>query len=409
MRWAVFVEIEGFFAAVERRTRSGARPVIVLRDGLVLDRSADAAGVPVGATRRHALQNCPDAEFVLYDPERYHEATYAFYDHCLSFTPGIEPVNENQVFLELAGGEEQRALARALAESLVPRFGHAVRLGMAANKLVARIAATWDGASGVAGGAVACRFVTPGREAAFLSAVPVELLWPAEARVRERLARLGLRTCGALARVPERDLLRQFGGSGRDLLAWANGRYAQAVRYLYPPPAEECRRAFAGGLADRTQLDSALAAVAAALQQRVAAKGCGAQRLTLTLTLTNGSELKSVRALPRPESTASAFATALSSSARALPIAAPVCELAVTASDLRPLIGRQLSLPDVCGAQRRLAGEALDRTLTALAHRYQRAVVRPGSALAPSRRERLLALFDPYRFDGGGGIYDSHH
>lgn len=408
MRWVAFIEIEGFFAAVERRARGGGRPIIVLKDGLVLDRSADAAGAPVGATRRHALQNCPDAEFVLYDPESYHEAAYTFYDHCLSFTPGIEPVHENQVFLELVGGEEQRALARALADSLVPHFGHAVRLGMAANKLLARIAAIWDGASAAAG-AVTCRTVAPGREAAFLSAVPVELLWPASPKVRERLARLGLRTCGDLARVPERDLLRQFGGSGRDLLAWAHGHYSQAVRRRYPPSAEECRRAFAGGLVDRAQLDSALAAVAAELQQRVAAKGCGAQRLTLTLTLIDGSELKSVRALPRPESTADVFATVLIGSAREFPIAAPVSELVVTASDLRPLIGRQLSLPDLCDVRRRLADEALDRTLTALAHRYRRAVVRPGSAFAPSRRERLLALFDPYRFADGGGGYDSHH
>lgn len=410
MLWAVFVEVHGFFAAAEQRARGETQPIIIIKNGLVLDRSVGAAGVMLGSSQRHARQNCPAADFVPYDPERYREVAYAFYDHCLSFTPGIEPLSESQVYLELAGDGEQRAVARRLAESLVPRFGQRVRLGLAVNKLVARIAAVWEPQPGTGEMPINCRAVLPGEEASFMRPVPVELLWPAEARIRERLSRLGLRTCGDLARIPERDLLRQFGGGGGDLSQWAIGRYAPAVRRLYPPPAEEYRRAFAGGLADLTQLDTALTDAARELQRRIEARGYGAQRLTLALKSESGAELRGERALPRPESTASLFATALIRIAREMTISEPVSEMVVTAGDLRLLIGRQLSLAGLAaGNERSLARASLDRTLLALANRYSEETVRLGETFAPSRRERLLALFDPYRFAGGGGGNATHH
>lgn len=403
MLWTVFIRVEGFFAAVETGGRAGL-PAVVLRGGLVHDSSVAAAGVAVGMSQRHARQNCPGAEFVAYDPERYREAAYAFYDHCLAFTPGIEPVSEHEVFLELAGGDEQRTVARQLAESLVPRFGERVRLGMAANKLVARVAALWNQPET----AIACRCVPPGRETSFLGPAPLALLWLTSAVNRERLTRLGLHTFAALAAVPERELNRQFGASGRELAALARGQCPGAVQRLYPPPAEERQRSFADGLSDLTQLELALHQVATDLHENLSARGYGAQRLQLTLRLDDPTapagpqELVAGRALSRPESTGSLFASNLVRLARELSINAPVTGFTVIADDLRPLIGRQLALPGFAGGDEQRPGrDALERTVAALAHRYREATVLLGEQLAPSRRERLLAIYDPYRFNGG--------
>jgi DNA polymerase-4 len=404
MLWTVFIRGDGFFAAAGTNGRTDV-PVVVLKDGLVHDSSvsAAAAGVTVGMSRRHARQNCPEAEFVAYDAACYREAAFAFYDHCLNFTPGIEPVSENEVFLELAGGDEQRLVARQLAESLVPRFAGRVRLGMATNKLVARVAAIWNQPDET----IACRCVPAGHEASFLGPAPLALLWPADAPTRERLTRLGLRTFAELAAVPERELTRQFGGGGRDLIVWAQGRYPGTVQRRYPPPAEERRRDFTDGLSDLTQFETALRQVAAELHQSLAERGYGAQRLRLTVQLDaaalasgNPAELVTGRALARPESTASLFTSNLVRLARELEINAAITGFTVCADDLRPLIGRQLALPGLAGGDERRPGrDALERTVAALAHRYSEATVLLGEQLLPSRRERLLALYDPYRFN----------
>jgi DNA polymerase-4 len=62
-----------------------------------------------------------------------------------------------------------------------------------------------------------------GEEAAFLDPLPADMLWGVGPKTSARLAELGIRTIGELARWPELELIRLFGENGRDLARHAKG------------------------------------------------------------------------------------------------------------------------------------------------------------------------------------------
>ncbi len=63
----------------------------------------------------------------------------------------------------------------------------------------------------------------PGAEAAFLAPLPVQELWGVGPKTAERLAALGIRTIGELARWPADDLAIRFGKHGAELAQRARG------------------------------------------------------------------------------------------------------------------------------------------------------------------------------------------
>lgn len=115
-----------------------------------------------------------------------------------------------------AGGAPARGIRDELALSC--------SLGVAANKLVAKIA-TDVGKSLVRSGAMpnAICVVPPGEEAAFLAPLPAGALWGVGPKTAEKLAAMGIRTIGAIAAWPAADLERRFGQHGEDLSRRARG------------------------------------------------------------------------------------------------------------------------------------------------------------------------------------------
>jgi hypothetical protein len=101
-----------------------------------------------------------------------------------------------------------------------------VALGLAANPLIAQLAAQLGGAgTGIV--------VPPGHEAAFLAPQSIRLL-PIEQAIAERLGLFGLRTIGAVAQLPRDALEAQFGAAGGLLFDLARGvNQAPLWCYLY--------------------------------------------------------------------------------------------------------------------------------------------------------------------------------
>ena len=108
------------------------------------------------------------------------------------------------------------ALPRTIQEQIDRDLLLSASLGVASNKLVAKIASDYGKPHGVT-------VVLPGQEAAFLAPLPIRRLWGVGRVTAAELGRLGVQTVGDLTRWRREDLRARFGAHGEGLWRAAQG------------------------------------------------------------------------------------------------------------------------------------------------------------------------------------------
>jgi nucleotidyltransferase/DNA polymerase involved in DNA repair len=124
----------------------------------------------------------------------------------------------------------------------------AARVGIAANKFTAWVAATLADRFGAAGRVMV---VPAGEEATFLAPLPLETL-PLPLRARLALQRLGVRTLGAYAGLPANAVAARYGTEGRRAHRLAQGLDDSPLHPRRPQPAARVEIAFEW---EETELD----------------------------------------------------------------------------------------------------------------------------------------------------------
>ncbi len=146
-------------------------------------------------------------------------------DRVQRLTSLVEQISIDEAFLDLsARAEEPELLARQLQQTIREELALPCSLGVATNKLVAKIANTvGKGAQRSDSPPCAITVVAPGREADFLAPLPCDELWGVGPKTAQRLADFGLKTIGDLARRSPDEFERLLGKTGRDLVIRAQG------------------------------------------------------------------------------------------------------------------------------------------------------------------------------------------
>ncbi len=251
-------DLDAFYASVEQRDHPEyrGRPVIVGgapgERGVVSAASyeARAFGVRSAMPLRTAGRLCPDGIFVPGDRERYEEASGAVMALFAARTPLVQPISLDEAFLDvtatehLFGGAE--AIARELKRQVRAELGLVLSVGVATNKLCAKIGSDLRKPDGLV-------LVPPGVEAAFLAPLGLERLWGVGPKTRDLLAGWGLRTIGDLARSDLTLLEARLGEHGRAIWERANGVDEEPVEPDLAPKSVGHEVTF-----DRDTLDAAV-------------------------------------------------------------------------------------------------------------------------------------------------------
>jgi DNA polymerase-4 len=223
------VDLDAFFAAVEQRDRPELRgkPVVVGGGGpndrgVVSAASYEARkyGVHSAMPLRTAAALCPQAVFLPVDGRKYVRASEQVMGILRRYTPRVEQLSIDEAFLDVTGTEglfgSGEQVGRRIKEAVRAETGLTVSVGVAANRLVAKIASDLRKPDGLV-------IVPPGTERDFLAQLPIERLWGVGASTRRGLADFGVRTIGDLAVLPEDALRRRFGSHGPELILRARG------------------------------------------------------------------------------------------------------------------------------------------------------------------------------------------
>lgn len=232
-RTILHLDLDAFYCAVEEQRDPSlrGRPFAVggkpNQRGVVSSCSYAARryGIHSAMPMSQAVRLCPNLIIVPPDHARYSAASAKVMERLHDMTPLVEQISIDEAFLDVTmRREDGELLARRLQAIIRDELHLPCSLGVATNKLVAKIA-TNVGKAGTSRDMPpnAICVVPPGQEAAFLAPLPVRELWGVGPKTAEVLARFGIRTIGDLARWSESDLTLRFGKHGAELSKRAKG------------------------------------------------------------------------------------------------------------------------------------------------------------------------------------------
>ncbi len=226
------VDADAFYASVEkqRRPELADRPVIVGggRRGVVTTACyiARLTGVRSAMPMFKALKLCPDAVVIKPDMAAYAAAARRIRALMQTLTPLVQPLSIDEAVLDLAGtqalhGAPPAAMLARFARQLEAELGLTVSIGLARNRLLAKLAAGRDKPRG---------FAVLGQEAAAVLAGESVGILPGVGPAQEkRLAALGLTRVGQLQALDERTARSMLGDDGPAMVLRARGEDGRGV------------------------------------------------------------------------------------------------------------------------------------------------------------------------------------
>ncbi len=322
-------------AAAERCEPALAeRPLVVVRGAPPIARVVEAnaaareSGAAPGMTETEARARCPELARRPFCEERVASAQHALLEEALAVSPRVEDAAPGLVYVETGGLHRLIGDDMAIGERLVRRartVGLAAHVGIAGSRTVARVAARTARARVVV--------VPAGSEQAALAEAPLTVLdLPPE--MDGTLARWGVRTLGALARLPRAGLAERLGPAGVRAHDLALGRDPDPFRPWVPPPFWEEAQELDWEIDDLGALATVLGRVLERLTARLAAAHVWADALDVRLQLTVGRHERTI-ALAQPTRDSRALGTLLGVELAARPPAASVTAVAVSARVVR--------------------------------------------------------------------------
>ena len=253
------IDCDAFYASVEKRDRPelAARPVIVGGGtrGVVTAACyiARMSGVKSAMPMFKALKACPDAMVIKPDFAKYTAASRQVRALMGALTPLVQPLSIDEAVLDLAGTEALHAappaavLAR-FATSVEQQVGISVSIGLAANRLMAKIAAGRGKPRGF-------NIIDAEEAAALLAPEPVRLLPGIGAALAKRLEGMGITRLGQLQVLPDREALSRLGDDGPGLVRRSLGQDMRRVDPSHEAKSVSAETTFDRELSDLRDLE----------------------------------------------------------------------------------------------------------------------------------------------------------
>jgi DNA polymerase-4 len=214
-RAILHVDMDAFYASIEQRDGPSlrGRPVIVGGTGgrgVVAAASYEVRryGVHSAMPVREALRRCPDAVCVRPRIGHYAEVSRQIFEVFHEFTPLVQGLSLDEAFLDVTAGTaapgEAERIAREIKRRIRERTGLTASVGVAPNKLLAKIASDLRKPDGLV-------VVRPEEIHAVLDPLPIRRLSGLGAKTAPKVEALGIHTLGELRAASAARLRPVFG------------------------------------------------------------------------------------------------------------------------------------------------------------------------------------------------------
>jgi DNA polymerase-4 len=261
-RVVLHVDMDAFYASIEQRDDPGlrGRPVVVgggANRGVVAAASYEARvfGVRSAMPMAEARRRCPDLVRIAPRMAHYQAVSRDIFAVFNEFTPLVEGLSLDEAFLDVTSSRRLfgsgLSIAEAVKKRILQRTGLTASVGVAPNKLVAKIASDLDKPDGLV-------VVTPDRLREVLDPLSVSVIPGIGKRTLARLGKIGVRTIAELRRAPDHDLEPVFGRFTRKTRERASGIDERPVVASRPEKSISSEQTYESDLCDRSDMERQL-------------------------------------------------------------------------------------------------------------------------------------------------------
>jgi DNA polymerase-4 len=277
------------------------------------------------------------------------------------FTPLVERLSIDEAFADVAGCERlfgpPAEIAKAIRRRVRAELGLAISIGVARTKHLAKIASQAAKPDGLV-------VVDPERELEFLHDLPVELMWGVGPVTKRRLAAVGVRTIGQLARLPGQHLQRLLGHAvGNRLTALAWNRDPREVRTQHRAQSAGAQSALGRKPAEQRVYRPTLWHLADRIGTRLRARSLAARTVTARVRFVDQRSVTRSMTLRAPISATAMLAEIAEELVRSLLVEYPeekiISLLAIAVSKLESSAVLQLELSFARDDEKRRPGSKL--------------------------------------------------
>lgn len=226
-RIIMHIDMNAFFASVEQQSNPALRgkPIAVTGSDkrtviLTASYEARAFGIKTGFTMWEAKQKCPQLIFVPANNRLYTHVSSQIMKIMLDYTPLVEVFSIDEAFMDITGsvtmfGGMER-ISYLIKSRIKARFGITCSVGIAPNKLLAKLASEMKKPDGLT-------IIRKEDIARTLEHMPIKELCGIGRKMERHLLMMCIYTCGELGRCDESRLTRKFGIVGTKLKLMGQG------------------------------------------------------------------------------------------------------------------------------------------------------------------------------------------
>lgn len=390
-RTILHLDLDAFFCAVEEIQNPSLRGKPFAVGGKPNERGVVAScsyaarkmGVRSAMPMSRAVRLCPGLIIVPGRHRLYGEVSQKVMDILHTQSGLVEQISIDEAFLDISDvHDDPERFSRGLQARIRDELHLPCSIGVASNKLVAKIATEVGKAAalkrikaeGLAEPPNAVTVVPYGEEAAFLSPLPVEMLWGVGPKTAQRLNELGIHTIGDLAKWPEAELFRLFGENGRDLARHARGIDNRPLVTERETKSVSQETTFAVDVVNERTLEKTLREQAGEVARQLRRENLAGRTVKLKIRWPDFTTLTRQTTLPSPTNLEEEIAAAALRLMRQVRTPnQPVRLIGVGVSGLGPPV-RQLGLWETNHEKQRKLQAAVD----ALQEKYGREVIHRG-------------------------------
>ena len=283
------VDMDAFYASIEllRHPELRGSPVIVAGStdpnsrGVVMTATYEARKFGVGSAMplATARRRCPQAVVLPSDMELYRRGSRRVMEVLRGFSDVVEVAGLDEAYVDLSGSPAPKARARQIKRDVLAATKLVCSIGLAPNKLLAKIASDLDKPDGF-------QLLSPEDMLDAVGSRPASLLPGVGPKTFERLEHAGIRTVADLAGASDERLAATIGPrQGPALRRLANGIDDRPVVTGREPKSESRETTFDADIDDPDELHEHLDGLLDPLCERLASGGHRGRTVTLKIRL----------------------------------------------------------------------------------------------------------------------------